>query len=99
MNYGVIEAIIEIGTEPFLLNGLLQFLMGCGKNAHIDVEGLLSTDSLNRFLLQHAQQLGLCGQIHVPNLVEENRASVGLLKLALPSAPGSGKSAGFMAEE
>src|SRR5690606_29548211 len=49
--------------------------------------------------LEHAEELGLHRQGHVADLVEEERAAVGVLEAALPLAVGAGERAADVAEE
>ena len=44
--------------------------------------GLLLPSLVNSRVLQHVQQLGLQRRLHLADLVEEDRAAVGLLELA-----------------
>ena len=56
--------------------------MGRGDHPHIDPDQLASADTEELALRQHPQQTGLQGQRHVADLVEEQRAAVGLLDAA-----------------
>ncbi len=72
----------------------------CGDD-YSDIHGdrLVAADALHFSLLQHAQQLGLheCG--HVADFVQEQRAAMGLLKLAQMPGCGAGEGAFFVAEK
>ena len=50
-------------------------------------------------VLQRAQHLGLRGEVHVADLVEEERAAVGLLEEAALARLGAGERAALVAEE
>ena len=63
------------------------------------MHGLVAADALEALLLQHAQQLGLRGGRHVADLVEEQRAAVGLLEPADAAAIGAGEGALLVAEQ
>ena len=52
------------------------------EHAHVDRDRLRSADARDDAVLQHAQHLGLRREAHVADLVEEERAAVGLLELA-----------------
>ena len=93
------EAEVEVLAEVALLDGLLEVLVGGGDHAHVDLQRLLGADALDLALLQHAQDLGLGAQAHVPHLVEEDRALVGELELADLLLGGAGERALLVAEE
>ena len=59
----------------------------------------LAADRRHLALLQHAQQLGLQGEGHVADLVEEQRAAVGLAKLPGAVGDGAGEGAALVAEQ
>ena len=60
---------------------------------------LVAADALDLALLQDAQQLGLHGQRHVADLVEEERAAARALELAAPLLGRAGERAGLVAEQ
>ena len=68
-------------------------------DAHVDRDRLASADSLDGSLLQHAEQLGLRARRQVANLVEKQRAAVGLLEAADAPGVGAGERAALVAEE
>src|SRR5262249_37738821 len=70
-----------------------------GNDARVDLERFAAADALDLALLQHAQQLRLCGERHVADLVEEQRATARALELAAPLFRCAGEGAGFVAEE
>ena len=57
--------------------------MGRADDPRVDRDRLAAADPLDHALLQEAQQLHLQRQRNVANLVEEQRAAIGLLDLAL----------------
>ena len=65
--------------------------MGRGQDPDVDRDRLRAADALERHLLEHAQQLGLDLQVDVADLVEEERAAVGLLEPADAVAVGAGE--------
>jgi hypothetical protein len=75
-----------------------QITMRCGYNAHINRHSA-AADWRHYALLQGAQQLGLHHQFHVPDLVEEQRATGGLAERPGAVCHGAGKSAANMAEQ
>jgi hypothetical protein len=70
-----------------------------GNHAHVDLDHAVAAQPLELLLLQHAQHLGLRLQAHVADLVEEDRALVGLLELADLPIGGAGERALFVAEQ
>ena len=46
-------------------------------DAHVHLDRLVAADALDLVLLEHAQHLRLGGEVHVADLVEEQRAAVG----------------------
>ena len=67
--------------------------------AHVGPDRLVAADALERLLLQQPQHLGLQGQRHVADLVEEQGAAVALLELADAAAVGAGEGALLVAEQ
>ena len=72
--------------------------MGGDDDAHIHGDGALAADALHLAFFQHAQQLGLHGERHVPDFVEKDGAVLGLLELAEMAAGGAGERSFFVAE-
>ena len=60
-----------------------------GEDAHVDAQPLAAADALHLAALDRAQELRLEREIEVADLVEEQRAAVGLLEdaAALRRAP------------
>jgi acyl-CoA reductase-like NAD-dependent aldehyde dehydrogenase len=61
--------------------------VGGGNHAHVDADQLAAADAEELALGQHPQQARLQRRRHVADLVEEQRAAVGLLEAA-DMAPG-----------
>ncbi|CBH24311.1 Transcriptional regulatory protein containing a sigma-54 interaction domain [Salinibacter ruber M8] len=85
------DAVVEVLPEPSLLDLFHQVLVGGGHHPDIDRNGVLPPDPLNFMLLQHAKHLRLRREAHVPDLVQKQRALVGLLELADALLRGPGK--------
>src|SRR5262245_17127983 len=73
--------------------------MGRGDDPHIYRDILFARQALNGLFLKHAEQLGLRESAHVPDLVEEQRAVVRLLKPSDAPRVRSGEGATFVTEE
>ena len=66
--------------RPALHPGLLDPEAARGRDdAHIGLDDRVEPSGMKRAILQEAQQLGLQLERHVADLVEEQRAAVGLL--------------------
>ena len=69
------------------------------EHAHIYPDGLVSADAFDLAFFEHAQQLGLHGERHVADFIEENGALLGLLEFAQVAIGGAGERSFFVAEE
>ena len=96
---GPADAVIKILAEMFFAQGGGQILVGGGDEPHIHFDGIIGTQAGDLPVLQDTQQLGLHRQGHVADFIQEERASVGILKAALTVAAGVGVSALDVAEE
>ena len=95
-----VEAVVQVGTEGARGHHRGQLAAGGRDDAHVDALHVVAAERLHLLLLQHAQQLGLQGARHVADLVEEQRAAVGELELAVAAlAIRAGVGAGGHAEE
>ena len=83
-----VEPVVQVLAEPPRLDQGLEVLVGRGHDPDVDADRLRAADALERHLLEHAEQLGLDLQVDVADLVEEQRAAVGLLE---PARPGRGR--------
>ena len=85
-----VEAIEEILAEAPGLDELDQVLVGRRYEAEIDLDRAARADRIDLALLQRAQQLDLSLERQFADLVEEQRAAVGLGELAdmLVGGPG-----------
>ena len=59
-----------------------QVLVGRREDAHVDVDDVLAAHARDLARLHGAQHLGLRDELHVADLVEEERAAVRLLEEA-----------------
>ena len=93
------ETIEEILAEPPRLQLGLQILVGRGDDAGVDAEHLAAPDALELTLLQKAEELDLQRRAHLADLVEEERAAVRQLELALSLRVRAGVGAALVAEQ
>ena len=93
------DPVVEVLPEASVLGHLGQVAVGGADEAHVGLALLVGTQSHHVAGLQDAQQLGLHGERHVADLVEEQRALVGEFEDALAVAVGAGEGTADMAEE
>ncbi len=93
------EPVEQILPEAALGDLLLQVLVGGSDHPHIHLDVLVAPNGGDAALLQGAQHLGLRGQRHVADLVQEEGAAVRQLELALAVLDGAGEAALHVAEE
>src|SRR5580658_3926027 len=94
-----VEAIVEVLTEDARADEFLQVAVGCGHEAHVDVDGLDTADALELALLQRAEKLDLHLHRNLADLVEEEGAAVGELEASRLARYGAGEGSALVAEE
>ncbi len=94
-----IQPVIQILAEGLGFDHRFQVLVGRGQNADIDANRFRSAHPLDFSLLQDAQNLGLRGQGHVADFVQEDGASVAELEFSQTLAGGPGERALFVAKQ
>ena len=94
-----VDPVIQILAKPLVLDHVLELAVGGREQANIDGDLGLGADRADLALLQRAQELGLELDRHLADLVEEQRAAVGLLEQALPALLGVGERALGVAEQ
>src|SRR5512137_913811 len=72
-----VESIEQVLPEPALLHRGLQVPVRRGDHAHVGDAGPVLADPLEAPLLEEAEELGLKRGRDLPDLVEEDRASLG----------------------
>jgi hypothetical protein len=77
-----IEAEEQVFAEAAGADLRRQIAVGGGEDAYIHPHRLRTPDAVDLALLHGAQQLGLQAQLHLANLVEQERAPVGRFELA-----------------
>src|SRR3989442_4564465 len=78
---------------------LAEILVGRGDDAGVHTDRLRHTDRLDLAVLQHAQDLRLRARAHVADLVQEDRAAIGLNELADLASRGAGECPFFVPEQ
>ena len=94
-----VEAEEEVLAEAAPLDRLREVLVRRREDAHVDVHHVLAADARDLAALQRAQHLRLRDEVHVADLVEEQRAAVRLLEEAALLRLGAGERAPLVAEE
>src|SRR5262249_47263784 len=93
------EARIKVAAEGASFDGDGEVAVGGGDDADVDCGGTRRADGADLARREGAQELGLERQRHLPDLIEEERASVGGGEEAVALLRGSGEGAGDVAEE
>src|SRR5580698_7664385 len=94
-----VEAVEKIFTKIALGDFIFEIFVGGGDDADIDGDGIVTAYRNEALLLESAQNLGLRLEAHVADFVEEERAAIGSLKLALFVGRGAGKRRLAVSEE
>jgi hypothetical protein len=93
------DAKIEVLAEAAVAHGRREIAVGGGDQAEIGAHFDGAADAVEAPLLDHTEQLGLERGAELADLVEEERASVGLFEAALALRGGAGERALLVAEE
>ena len=93
------QTIIKVFAEAPFVDRPGQVHIGRRDHPDVRLYNVLTPDPRQLAVLQHPQQLDLRLQRHLADLVQEQRAAVGLFKAALPLRAGVGKGALFVAEK
>src|ERR1039457_4470803 len=78
-----VEPVVKIGAEAAPLDQLFQRFVGRSDAAEVHLDRSIAANAYNFALLQHAQQVGLCPQANVSDLVEKDGAALGHFEFAL----------------
>src|SRR5262245_46069500 len=94
-----VEPVEQVLAE---LAGRCEFIqtpVGRGNHSHVGGDGVAPADAFKLLILKQAKHLRLRRGRHVADLVEENRAAVGLLEVPDPLPVSAGKRALLVAEQ
>src|SRR6185369_170489 len=94
-----VEAVEQVFAERAGLYALLEILVRRGDHAHVALHRVVAADAVELAVGEDAQEARLQVERHVADLVEEERAAVGLLKAAAPRRLRTGERAALVAEE
>ena len=93
------QPVEQIGAEPPLLDQPRQMLVGRGDDADVDLDRPAGADPRHLAIFDRAQQPVLRRAGEGRQLVEEERAAIGLLEPPLPGLGGAGEAACLVAEQ
>ncbi len=94
-----VEPMEQVLAEQAIAYPLFEVLVGGGDDAHVGSDRLHAADTVEMAVGQHPQQTGLQLGRHVADLVEEQRAALGLLEAALPAGLRPREGPALVAEE
>ena len=94
-----LEPVVEIAAELLLGDHLGEIAVGGGDEADIDGDGPVAAETLDLFLLQGAQELGLQVERNLADFVEKERALVGEFQAADLARDGPREGAFLVAEK
>ena len=94
-----VQAVQQVFAEQVFLDARLEILVRRGDDAHVDLDRQLAADAIELAFRQHAQQARLQLRRHVADLVEEQRAAVGLLEASAAQFGRAGERALLVAEQ
>src|SRR5581483_3167387 len=89
----------QVLAEQPLFDTLFEVLMGGGDDADIGLDRLVSADPIEMAVGEHTQQTRLQIRRHVADLVEKQRAALGLLESSAAHRLRSGEGAAFVPEQ
>ena len=94
-----VETVQQVLAEQALPHALLEVLVRGGDDPHVRPLRRVPADAVVLAVRQHAQQPHLQVRRHVADLVQEQRAAVGLLEAAAARRLGAGERAALVAEQ
>jgi hypothetical protein len=93
------ETVVKVGTKLATGHHGAQIAVGRRDDANVDGDRPRAADPIELAFLQHAEKLGLQGQRHFGDLVEQQGAVVGLLDAADAPIGGPGEGALLVPEQ
>ncbi len=94
-----VQTIEEIVAQMALRDGVFRGFVGCGQHANVDRGFALAAQAAKLAVFQHAQQLGLGGNRHLADFVEQQRAAFGQFEAADAALERAGECALFVTED
>ena len=93
------EAVVEVFAEAPGLDLELEVAVRRADHSHVQLDVHDAADALEAAVLQRAEQLGLHGEAHLPDLIEEDDAALRRLEEPLVLPTGVCERAALVAEE
>ena len=94
-----VQAMEQVFTKRTVFNALLQILMRGSNHTDIGFDRRVAAHAVEVTIAQHTQQAGLQIERHVANLIEKQRAAIGLLKAATSHGLRTGEGPALVAEQ
>jgi hypothetical protein len=92
------QAVKQVFAEPSGGDFCAEVLVGGGDDPHVDRKVLVAADAGDPVFLKNTEDLRLRGEAHVPDFIEEEGATFGLLKLPAVLSDGACKGTFFVAK-
>jgi hypothetical protein len=93
------QPVVQVLAELTALHRAVEIAVGRRDQPDIHLDQARAAEAHELTLLEHAQQLGLDGQCHLADFVEEQHAPVGLFDAAWLGGDGASKCPAFVAEQ
>lgn len=93
------EAIVQVLAEFAFADQHRQIPVSRSNDAHVDLVSVVGTQRADFAFLQHAQQLGLQGQRHVADFIEQQGAAIGRIEQTGAVTISTGERAFAVAEQ
>ena len=94
-----VQSVIEVAAEPSGAHVFHQVAIGGGDDPDVNVNRIAAAEPLEFALLQYAQQHHLQLRRQLSDLVQKERAAVGLLESSFAARHGAGESAALVTEQ
>ena len=94
-----VDAVEQVTAEFVISDTVFEVAVGGNDDPDIDLDGFIATDALDFAFFEDAKKLGLHGNGHIADLVEEERAAFGLFEFPDVASGSAGERTFFMAEE
>ena len=94
-----VDAVEEVAAEFVVFDAVFEVAVGGNDDADVHFDGLVATDAFDFAFFEDAEKLGLHGDRHIADFVEEEGSALGLFEFADVPSRRTGESALFVAEE
>jgi hypothetical protein len=99
LEHQTLEAEVEVLAEPSLGDAPLEVAVRRRDHTHVDPGRPRGADTIEALFLEHPEELGLVIGAQVADLVQEDRAAVGLLEPSLAVGHGAREAAADVPEQ